>query len=50
MTGMNRLSPWIVRRPVTVSRRPAATVAIARTDPFAAADPAAWLADQLRAL
>ena len=45
MTGMNRLSPWIVRRPVTVSRRPAATVAIARTDPFAAADPAAWLAD-----
>lgn len=41
MTGMNRLSPLIVRRAGPY----AAAVPLAGPAPFAAAEPAAWLED-----
>ena len=44
MTGMNRLSPWIVRRPGPV-RPLAAAMPMPVHQPFAGAEPAQWLED-----
>ena len=44
MTGMNRLSPLIVRRPVP-QRLPRAAVIALPARPFAGAEPAKWLED-----
>ena len=44
MTGMNRLSPLIVRR-ASRGRPVAAAMSFAATQPFAGAEPARWLED-----
>ena len=48
MTGMNRLSPWIVRNQRPDYLRPRATaaaLALPRPRPFGGADAASWLDD-----
>ena len=49
MTGMNRLSPWIVRRapavPQGMGRAAAAAMPLAPTAPFGGVEPAQWLED-----
>ena len=47
MTGMNRLSPLIVRRAGTVPATAGIVTAMAlsATEPFAGAEPAQWLED-----
>jgi hypothetical protein len=41
MTGMNRLSPMIVRRPGPT----AVAISMTRPEPFAGAEPSRWLDD-----